>query len=108
MSGYLAAGELEGVEVVPLVYASTGPCGTITADAFQRLADELLGALRRDGPWDGVLLAQHGAAVSESYPDADGELAARVRDLVGPAMPVGMSLDMHGNLTRAHGRRAPP
>ena len=60
----------------------------------------MLGALRRDGPWDGVLLAQHGAAVSESYPDADGEVAARVRDLVGPAMPVGMSLDMHGNLTQ--------
>jgi microcystin degradation protein MlrC len=99
VAGYLAAGELEGVEVVPLVYASTGPCGTITADAFQRLADELLGALRRDGPWDGVLLAQHGAAVAEGFPDADGELAARVRDLVGPAMPVGMSLDMHGNLT---------
>ena len=40
--------------------------------------------LRRDGPWDGVLLAQHGAAVAEGTQDADGEFIARVRATVGP------------------------
>jgi microcystin degradation protein MlrC len=60
----------------------------------------MLQLLKDNGPWDGVLLAQHGAAVSEEYPDVDGEVAARVRSLVGPDVPVGMTLDMHGNLSQ--------
>ena len=40
MAGYLAAAEQLGVEVVPLVFAWTGPIGTITADAFERLTGE--------------------------------------------------------------------
>jgi microcystin degradation protein MlrC len=100
VAGFLAATDDPGVEVVPLVYASTGPCGTITRDAFERILEEMLAGLRDRGPLDGVLLAQHGAAVAEGYPDADGEVAARVRDLVGPDVPVGMSLDMHGNLSQ--------
>lgn len=99
MAGYLEAGERLGVEVVPLLFASTGPCGTITRDAFERIVGEMLERLGEAGPWDGVLLAQHGAAVADGFPDADGEVAARVRRAVGPDVPVGMSLDMHGNLT---------
>ncbi|MDQ3702308.1 MAG: M81 family metallopeptidase [Chloroflexota bacterium] len=100
MAGYLEAGERLGVQVVPLVFASTGPCGTITEDAFERIVGEMLQLLEAGGPWDGVLLAQHGAAVAAGFPDADGEVAARVRRALGPDVPVGMSLDMHGNLTQ--------
>ena len=99
-AGFLeAAGRFE-FDIVPLVYAVTGPIGTITEDAFDRIVDEMLGLLRDGGPWDGVLLSQHGAAVSEEYPDADGEVAARVRALVGPDVPVGMMLDLHTNLSQ--------
>ncbi|MCI0439034.1 MAG: M81 family metallopeptidase, partial [Chloroflexi bacterium] len=83
IAGYLEAAEKLGFEIVPLIYAQTGPIGTITKDAFDRIVGEMLQLLRDNGPWDGVLLAQHGAAVSEEYPDADGEVAARVRALVG-------------------------
>jgi microcystin degradation protein MlrC len=100
MAGYLEAGERSGVEVVPLVFASTEPSGLITRDAFERIAGEMLHLLTRHGPWDGVLLAQHGAAVAEDYADADGEITARVRALVGPRVPIGLSLDLHGNMTR--------
>ncbi len=100
MAGYLEASAEPGVEVAPLVFAHTEPSGTITRDAFERIAGEMLGLLEHQGPWDGVLLAQHGAAVSEEHPDADGEIIARVRALVGPSVPIGLSLDMHANLTR--------
>ncbi|MCA1725859.1 MAG: M81 family metallopeptidase, partial [Thermomicrobia bacterium] len=99
VSGYLDVGREPGVEVVPLYFANTGPLGTITADAFERINAECLQLLREHGPWDGILLALHGAAVSEEYHDADGEFTARVRALVGPAMPIGVSLDLHGNIT---------
>src|SRR5258707_4755416 len=60
----------------------------------------MLQMLRDQGPWDGVLLGQHGAAVSDDYPDMDGEVAARVRALVGPDVPIGMAPDMHANLSQ--------
>ncbi|MFN8524000.1 MAG: M81 family metallopeptidase [Chloroflexota bacterium] len=100
MAGFLEAGQQDGVEVVPLIFAITGPIGTITKDAFDRIVGEMLELLRTRGPWDGVLLALHGAAVSEEYPDCDGEICRRVRALVGPAMPVGLSIDMHANISQ--------
>jgi microcystin degradation protein MlrC len=99
VSGYLDVGREPGVEVVPLYFANTGPLGTITADAFARISAECLQLLEANGPWDGILLVLHGAAVSEEYHDADGEFAARVRALVGPEMPIGIALDLHGNIT---------
>jgi microcystin degradation protein MlrC len=99
LAGFIDASERLGVEVVPLVFAITEPMGTITADAFDRIVGEMLERLRAGGPWDGVLLAQHGAAVSERHPDMDGEVVARVRALVGPDVPVGLALDMHANVS---------
>lgn len=99
-AGFFDAGEKFGFEVVPLIYATTGPIGTITKDAFDRIVGEMLDLLHDNGPWDGVLMPQHGAAVSEEFPDADGEIIKRVRDLVGPDVPIGVALDLHGNLTQ--------
>jgi microcystin degradation protein MlrC len=45
-------------------------------------------------------MAQHGAAVSEEHVDADAELVSRARDVVGPQVPIGVALDLHGNLSR--------
>ena len=97
---FLDVGRQPDVEVVPLLFAMTNPIGTITSDAFERIVGEMLDLLRQQGPWDGVLLANHGAAVSEDYPDADGEITARVRALVGPDVPIGLSPDMHANLSQ--------
>ena len=99
-AGFLEAAGRFRFDIVPLVYAVTGPIGTITKDAFDRIVGEMLSLLRDGGPWDGVLLSQHGAAVSEEYADADGEVAARVRALVGPDVPIGMMLDLHTNLSQ--------
>jgi microcystin degradation protein MlrC len=100
LTGFLEAGEKLDFEAVPLIFAETGPIGMITKDAFDRIVGEMLHLLEGQGPWDGVLLANHGAAVSEEFHDVDGEIAARVRRLVGPNVPIGMALDLHGNLTQ--------
>lgn len=99
-AGFLQAGDEFGCEVVPLLYTHAGPIGTITKDAFDRIVGEMLQLLRDQGPWDGVFLGQHGAAVSEEFPDADGEVCRRVRELVGPDVPIGMNLDLHANVSQ--------
>ena len=100
MAGMLAASEHLGFELVPLLFAVTGPIGTITRDAFDRIVGEMMAMLSDQGPWDGVLMAQHGAAVSEEYPDADGEIVRRAREVVGPDVPIGVTPDMHANLSQ--------
>ncbi|WP_051426306.1 M81 family metallopeptidase [Jiangella gansuensis] len=99
-SGFFAyEAEQPGVEVVPLVYAWITPTGASTAEAFEHLTGRMIGALRAGGPWDGVLLPQHGAAVADGFPDADGEFVRRVRAAVGPQVPIGMTLDLHANVS---------
>jgi len=98
MAGFLELVDDPAVELVPLVYANTNPSGTITADAVERLVGELLASLRERGPWDAVFLALHGAAVADGAPETDGEITRRVRQLVGPGVPVGVALDMHANV----------
>ena len=98
-AGFLQMSRDPDVEVIPLFFAITGPIGTITSEAFEKLNEELLGSLKEQGPWDGILLSLHGAAVSEKYPDADGEITERVRSLVGPDVVIGVSVDMHANIS---------
>jgi len=101
IAGYLEAANELDFEVVPLMYARTGPIGTITKDAYDRLSSEMFEMLRDQGPWDAVLIANHGAAVSEEFPDMDGEFTRAVREIVGPDIPVGITFDMHANVSKA-------
>ncbi|GIT59503.1 MAG: hypothetical protein Ct9H300mP19_14510 [Dehalococcoidia bacterium] len=71
-------------DLVPLFFAATDPAGTISKRGFDTIGGEALGMLRAQGPFDAILINQMGAAVSEEYPDMDGELARRVREIVGP------------------------
>lgn len=100
IAGYLQwAGEQPDVELVPLYHSKITATGPSTAEAFEALSGGIVAALHAGGPWDGVLLSLHGAAVSEAHPDADGELLRRVRHAVGPDVPIGVTLDLHANVS---------
>ena len=101
ISGYLQAADELGFDAIPLMYAVTGPIGTITKDAYDRLTTEMFAMLKEGAPWDAVLISNHGAAVSEQFPDMDGEFCRAVREIVGPDIPVGVTLDMHANVSKA-------
>jgi microcystin degradation protein MlrC len=101
VAGYHAADSLRGVDVVPLVFATAPPSGTITADAFEEIWRLTAEALEGEGPFDGVLMAQHGASVAEGYLDADAEMIRRVRAAVGARVPIGVVHDTHGNISPA-------
>jgi microcystin degradation protein MlrC len=100
MAGFIQASEKHNFELVPLIFAATDPAGTISKEVFNRIGGEALEMLESQGPFDAILINQMGAAVSEEYPDMDGELARRVRTIVGPDVPVAMTLDLHANVSK--------
>ncbi|GAB3585084.1 M81 family metallopeptidase [Amycolatopsis endophytica] len=100
LGGYFTAARQLDIDIEPILFAFVTPIGAITEDAFEWLVGEMLAELEARGPWDGVLLNLHGAAVAEHLPDVDGEIASRVRAVVGPDVPVGAVLDLHANVSR--------
>jgi len=100
MNGFLKSAAKFEFELVPLLLTITGPTGTVTKDAFDRITAEMIQMLKDNAPWDGVLLAQHGGAVSEEFPDMDGEIARLVKQAVGQSTPVAMTFDLHSNITQ--------
>ncbi|MBC62708.1 MAG: hypothetical protein CL746_00005, partial [Chloroflexi bacterium] len=56
ITGYMEAAKDFDFELVPLMFAETGPIGTITKDAYDRLSSEMFNMLENQGPWDGVLI----------------------------------------------------
>lgn len=92
--------EALGWTVVEGLAAFATPAGDTTGVMHASLRDEILGELRRALPVDAVLLNLHGAMIAEGEPDAEGDLLARVRALVGPEVPIAAELDLHCHLTR--------
>ena len=101
LGGMLAAAAAHGVTLLPSVAAAAAPAGRVTAAVHAEVRARLLADLRAAGRLDGVLLDLHGAMVPEGLEDGEGDLLGAVREAVGPAVPVGVTLDFHANLTRA-------
>ena len=99
IAGFPDAAERAGFTALPILAVWATPSGTVTHDAFEALAGELVDGLERAAPLDGVLLSLHGAMVAEHARDADGELLRRVRAAVGPGIPVVAVLDLHANIS---------
>lgn len=101
VGGALAALRQADAEILPTVYASTCPGGYVTADCYTHLKGELLDRLQTHGQVDGVLLPLHGAAVAEGTPDLEGDIITAVRTVVGPDVPIVVTLDLHAHVTAA-------
>jgi microcystin degradation protein MlrC len=99
MGAFLAAADRFGWSLVYPIAANATPSGRLTSETWYYLRDKLLTSLERDGPFDGILLSLHGAMVTETTEDAEGELLAMLRERVGPDMPICVTLDLHANVT---------
>jgi microcystin degradation protein MlrC len=100
-AGAIEVLRLRGHTLVGTAWAAASPSAHVTADAFERIAGKLVENLSAALPVDGVYLDLHGAMVTEAFDDGEGELLRRVREAVGPGVPVVASLDLHANVTRA-------
>ena len=87
------------IEFVPCLKARAIPGGQVTADAYQSMKGELLERIEAALPLDGFFFDVHGAMSVIGMDDAEGDLAAAIRDLVGPGCVISAGMDLHGNIT---------
>lgn len=88
-------------EAVPLMWATALPGGALTAHNYAAMRQETVDLLRAHGPFDGVVMVNHGALEVDGiavHPDSD--FLAAVREAVGPDVPVAASLDLHGHISQ--------
>ena len=100
IAGVSDVARAEGWTLVSPVAADATPSGKVTAETWRYLSGRVLDTLRNDGPFDAVLLSLHGAMVTETTDDAEGEILEKVRAIVGPDIPVMATLDLHANVTK--------
>ena len=99
VGGFFAGLAEASAQAVPLIAARTLPCGTIESKAFDTILSQIIDSLCETGDLDGILVAPHGATVSEEHPDADGYWLNEVRQSVGKHVPIVGTLDAHANLS---------
>lgn len=100
VGGMLKAAADLGADVAPLLSTSATPSGHITAQTHAHIKKEMLRLLKEAMPVDAVCLALHGAGVAEGVFDIEGDILKDVRALVGPDIPIAVTLDLHGNITQ--------
>jgi len=102
IAGFVEAAKAAGHDLVPTTWAAAPPSSYVTDEAFEHIAGLIVEGIRQALPADAVYLCLHGAMVTQSHEDGEGELVRRVREVIGPGLPLVVSLDLHGNITRAH------
>ncbi|MFM7345102.1 MAG: M81 family metallopeptidase, partial [Tagaea sp.] len=100
IAGFIKAAQGRGHSLAPLICANATPSAHVTDDVFADVADAMCADLAKALPVDAVYLDLHGAMVTESLEDGEGEVLARVRAVVGPRVPIVASLDLHANVTQ--------
>ena len=101
IDGFLEVGQRLGWQIIPAIHISANPGGLVPDSIVELFWDGILSVYESDcrDRLDGVLLDFHGAMVSQTYLDVEGEILRRLRDL-SDAYLVGV-LDLHCNFTPA-------
>src|SRR5436190_3019581 len=96
LGAYLDLAEREKADIVLPIAASAPPSRPVEDAAYEHIADIICDAVAKGG-YDGMFLDLHGAMVTESFEDGEGELLRRIR-AIDPKTPIAVSLDMHAHL----------
>lgn len=84
---------------VPILVGLVEAGGPIDHEFFEEAFDEIKRRLMAAMPLDAVYISNHGAMITTQNMDPDGEIFAMVRSIVGPDVPVVVTLDLHGNVS---------
>ena len=98
-AGFVKRAKALGHDVVPILWTAAEPSAEVTKAAYEKIAGMILDGIMALETVDAVYLDLHGAMVAEHADDGEGELLRRLRDRLGPDIPVVASLDLHANVT---------
>lgn len=101
MGGVVDAANKLGVRLSHTWFAQATSTAPVSAELFDDMVGKLLHGIEQALPADGIVLTQHGAMVADGHLEADAEVVRRVRELVGPDMPIAVTLDYHANIGQA-------
>jgi microcystin degradation protein MlrC len=100
IAGYIEEGRKRGFDFHAGVSRSAMPAGPVTRDAYEAITRQLVDSLKAaPRKLDGILLALHGAMVSDDFPHADAETVRRIRVAFGNDMPIVVTHDFHANIS---------
>lgn len=100
LAGAYACALNEGVTLIPgfVAYGSSGPL--IEDATYIDIRDRILASVQdHRAEFDGIYLRLHGAMVSESFEDAEGDLLRCIRGIVGSSIVIAVSCDLHCHFT---------
>ena len=107
LAGFLDVARPEGWTIINAISAGATPSGPVTREAYETIAGIILERLETvRHTVNGILLGLHGAMVAAHTQDGEGELLERIRAIVGPDLPIGITLDPHANVTERMARLA--
>ena len=91
------------VEITPGVYANANAASVVDKKTFLLIESMLLNSVREHlHEIDGIYLHLHGASWVEEIGSGDHHIIQEIRRLVGPYLPIAVSCDPHGNLTKTY------
>ncbi|MBD3625173.1 MAG: M81 family metallopeptidase [Rhodobacteraceae bacterium] len=93
-------------KIIPSIHMAAAPSGLVCDDVVERFNRRFFADLEANlGQLDGICLVLHGAMVSESVDDVEGEILKRVREALRARgrgdLPVVAVLDLHANVSQA-------
>ncbi|MBY4594600.1 M81 family metallopeptidase [bacterium BD-1] len=84
---------------VPILFANAESGGPVDHAFFSETLTEIEHRLRAAMPLDAVYICEHGAAITTQESDPDGVVFESIREIVGPAVPVVATVDLHANVS---------
>jgi microcystin degradation protein MlrC len=106
IGGLIDEARQHGWQLVPVVSACASTSGPVSRLAYDALTEPILRTLAEQPDIAAVVLSLHGAMFVEGLPDPEGDLLCRIRQQVGPTVPIAATLDLHANVTDAMVRYA--
>lgn len=99
LAGFIDATDRHGWTPVYTVAGDATPSGPVTRAMFETVVEAITRAADAAGGVDAMLLSLHGAMVCEHTEDGEGALLEALRARYGREMPIGVTLDLHANVT---------
>ena len=101
--GLVSIKEQEGINLIPSLYANANAASLIDYSSFKYIEETFIQAVRDNlEKIDGIYLHLHGASYVDEIGSGDHHILKEIRKIVGPYLPVAISCDPHGNLTKEY------